>query len=81
MAILIEGRAVSAVSTDNKGEFRAVVKMSIYKPLVNVAVVYVPLPSSAYLPSKASAAVRVLFKKTEFQISVPEQCCGDRRLY
>ncbi|WP_333638869.1 hypothetical protein [Pyrobaculum aerophilum] len=72
VAILIEGRAVSAVSTDNKGEFKAVVKMSIYKPLVNVTAVYVPLPGSAYLPSKASAAVRVLFNKTELQISAPE---------
>ena len=60
------------VSTDGKGVFKAVVRISVYKPLVNITAVYIPLPGSAYLPSRASVAVRVLYNKTELQISASE---------
>ncbi|MCX8137759.1 hypothetical protein [Pyrobaculum aerophilum] len=72
VAIFIEGRAAAVVSTDGKGVFKAVVRISVYKPLVNITAVYIPLPGSAYLPSRASVAVRVLYNKSELQISAPE---------
>lgn len=71
VAIYLDNTLATAVLTDTKGEYKAVVRASIYKPNVVVKAVYIPPPGAPYKPSNASTTLHVLYNETRLYLKAP----------
>ncbi|MEM0464164.1 carboxypeptidase-like regulatory domain-containing protein [Pyrobaculum sp.] len=71
VAIYLDNYLATAVTTDSRGEYRAVVRASVYKPNVVVKAVYIPPPGAPYKPSNASATLHVLYNETRLSLKAP----------
>jgi len=73
VAIYVDKTLATFAATDDKGRFQAELRIGVYKPQVEIRAVYKPLPGEPYLESNATAAVEVLYNKTNLRLSAPRQ--------
>ena len=71
VAIYLNGSLAAVALTNSRGEYSAVVEASVYEPSVVVRAVFHPLPGAAYMPSNASAVLRVLYNETALYLRAP----------
>lgn len=73
VAIFVEGKLAAFTTTGTDGRYRAAIAISIYKPRINITALYLPLPGSTYMPSRASTWLTVLYNTTQITLTAPTQ--------
>ncbi|MEM1567615.1 MAG: hypothetical protein QW680_11775 [Pyrobaculum sp.] len=72
IAIYLDGRLAAYAKTDSQGEYKAVVKIDIYKPQATIKAEFKPLPNEFYRSSNATATIKILYYNTEIRLNAPK---------